>query len=104
MTIPQDDAGPLVDEEARESAVRRLREAYAEEAITHAEMDERLGQVLSATRHGELASVLDALPGEARKTGDHGDDRRGRMDGSGGAERGGCPGSSRSSPPSGGSA
>ncbi|MFH8373973.1 DUF1707 domain-containing protein [Streptomyces cyaneofuscatus] len=64
MTTPQDDSGPLVDEEVRESAVRRLREAYAEESITHAEMDERLGQVLSATRRGELASVLDALPPE----------------------------------------
>ncbi|MFE2296149.1 DUF1707 domain-containing protein [Streptomyces sp. NPDC059452] len=68
MTSPQANTGPLLDEEAREGAVRRLREAYAEEAITHQEMDERLGQVLAATHHGELASVLGALPAEKPDT------------------------------------
>ncbi|MBM7053519.1 DUF1707 and DUF2154 domain-containing protein [Streptomyces sp. RHZ10] len=53
-----------VGEDDRESAVRRVREAYAEERISHEEMDERLGRVLAATTHGELAAALDPLPAE----------------------------------------
>ncbi|MFI1221574.1 MULTISPECIES: DUF1707 domain-containing protein [unclassified Streptomyces] len=48
----------------RESAVRRVREAYAEEYISHEEMDERLGRVLAATSRDELAAALDSLPAE----------------------------------------
>ncbi|WP_343240275.1 DUF1707 domain-containing protein [Streptomyces sp. SID14515] len=53
-----------VGEDDRESAVRRVREAYAEERISHEEMDDCLGQVLAATTHGELAAALDPLPAE----------------------------------------
>ncbi|MGA6173003.1 DUF1707 SHOCT-like domain-containing protein [Streptomyces sp. NPDC012600] len=63
----QGKAGPPLDEKAREYAVQRLQEAYAEQSITHAEMDERLGRVLAATRHGELASALESLPAEQPK-------------------------------------
>ncbi len=42
----------------------RVREAYAEQRITHEEMDGRLDRVLSATTYGELAVALDALPAE----------------------------------------
>lgn len=53
-----------VGEGDRESAVRRVREAYAEEHISHEEMDERLGRVLAATTHAELAAALEQLPAE----------------------------------------
>ncbi|WP_307847790.1 DUF1707 SHOCT-like domain-containing protein [Streptomyces durocortorensis] len=64
MTSPQGSAMARVGEDDRESAVRRVREAYAEERISHEEMDERLGRVLAATTHGELAAALDPLPAE----------------------------------------
>lgn len=61
---PQGNAGPLLSEADRESAVQRLQAAYAEERVSHQEMDERLGRALTATTHGELASVLASLPAE----------------------------------------
>ncbi|MFH9609186.1 DUF1707 domain-containing protein [Streptomyces sp. NPDC017448] len=64
MTSPQGNAMAPVGEDDRESALRRVREAYAEERIAHDEMDERLGRVLAATTHGELAAALDSLPAE----------------------------------------
>ncbi len=64
VTTPQGNAVSRVGEDDRESAVRRVREAYAEERISHEEMDERLGQVLAATTRGELAAALDPLPAE----------------------------------------
>lgn len=51
-------------EDDRESAVSRVREAYAEQRIAHEEMDDRLDRVLAATTHGELAVALDGLPAE----------------------------------------
>ncbi|MFD4025694.1 DUF1707 domain-containing protein [Streptomyces sp. NPDC058576] len=64
MTTPQRNAASRVGEDDRESAVRRVREAYAEERISHEEMGERLDRVLAATTHGELVSALDPLPAE----------------------------------------
>ncbi|MFD4341583.1 DUF1707 domain-containing protein [Streptomyces anulatus] len=64
MTSPQGKAASRVGEDDRESAVRRVREAYADGHIAHEEMDERLGRVLAATTHGELADALDSLPAE----------------------------------------
>ncbi|MER6701774.1 DUF1707 domain-containing protein [Streptomyces fimicarius] len=64
MTTPPRSDSTRVGADDRESAVRRVREAYAEERIAHEEMDDRLGQVLAATTHGELAAALDSLPAE----------------------------------------
>ncbi|MFD5205192.1 DUF1707 domain-containing protein [Streptomyces sp. NPDC058375] len=64
MTTPQGNAVSRVGEDDRESAVRRVREAYAEERISHEEMDERLGRVLAATTRAELAVALEQLPAE----------------------------------------
>jgi hypothetical protein len=64
VTTPQGNAVSRVGEDDREAAVRRVREAYAEERISHEEMDERLDQVLAAATHGELAAALDPLPAE----------------------------------------
>ncbi|MEV6294649.1 DUF1707 domain-containing protein [Streptomyces sp. NPDC051896] len=64
MTSPQEDPLPRLSEDDREAAVQRLQKAYAEERISHEEMDERLGQVLTAKTHKELASALAALPVE----------------------------------------
>lgn len=68
MTSPREEPLHPVGEDDRETAVRRLQEAYAEEHISHEEMDGRLGQVLTATTHGELALALVALPAEAPAT------------------------------------
>lgn len=54
----------LLSEDDRETAVQRLQEAYAKEHISHEEMDGRLGQVLTARTHSELASALASLPQE----------------------------------------
>nr|WP_189526872.1 DUF1707 domain-containing protein [Streptomyces sindenensis] len=64
MTSPQRNASTRVGEDDRENAVRRVREAYAEQRITHEEMDVRLDRVLAATTYGDLAAVLSALPAE----------------------------------------
>ncbi|MDF2706881.1 MAG: hypothetical protein K0R62_2533 [Nonomuraea muscovyensis] len=37
---------PLISEDDRDTAVRRVQEAYTEGRISHEEMDERLHQVL----------------------------------------------------------
>lgn len=44
--------------------MRRLQEAYAEGHISHEEMDEGLGEVLTATTRSELVPVLASLPEE----------------------------------------
>ncbi|MBD0421733.1 DUF1707 and DUF2154 domain-containing protein [Streptomyces sp. TRM S81-3] len=64
MTLPPEDPSPLPDEDDREAALQRLQEAYADERISHEEMDERLGRVLTATTHSDLASALSSLPDE----------------------------------------
>ncbi|GGO46385.1 DUF1707 SHOCT-like domain-containing protein [Streptomyces lasiicapitis] len=62
-SLPKDPTTPL-GEDDRDEAVRRLREAYAEGHLAHEEMDDRLGQVLTAKTHGELAPLLASLPPE----------------------------------------
>ncbi|MEU0742809.1 DUF1707 domain-containing protein [Streptomyces sp. NPDC006134] len=64
MDSPSEDPLPLLDEDDREAALQRLQEAYADERISHEEMDERLDRVLTAKTHGELASALASLPKE----------------------------------------
>ncbi|KAA0940493.1 DUF1707 SHOCT-like domain-containing protein [Streptomyces apricus] len=66
-SLPKHPQPPVGDEE-RERAVRRLREAYAEEHISHQEMDDILGRVLTARTHGELTAALVPLPAEAPDT------------------------------------
>jgi hypothetical protein len=53
-----------VSEDERDTAVRRLQEAYTEGHVAHEEMDGLLHQVLTATTRGELASALSSLPEE----------------------------------------
>ncbi|KOG52876.1 hypothetical protein ADK76_30305 [Streptomyces griseoflavus] len=64
MTFPQKDPSALLSDDEREAAVQRLQEIYAEERISYEEMDQRLGHVLAAKTHGELASALASLPEE----------------------------------------
>ncbi|WP_407285319.1 DUF1707 domain-containing protein [Streptomyces sp. BP-8] len=64
MTSPPEDPLPLLNEDDRETALQRLREAYADERISHEEMDERLDMVLTAKTHSEFASALASLPEE----------------------------------------
>ncbi|MDA0566978.1 DUF1707 domain-containing protein [Streptomonospora sp. S1-112] len=64
MPPQQDDPSQLLSAEDREAAVRRLQAAYADERITHEEMDTRLGQVLTARTYGDLTPALAALPEE----------------------------------------
>ncbi|KAA6223984.1 DUF1707 and DUF2154 domain-containing protein [Streptomyces albofaciens JCM 4342] len=64
MTFPQKDPSALLSQDDREAALQRLQEAYAEERISHEEMEQRLDQVLTAKTHGEVASALAALPEE----------------------------------------
>jgi hypothetical protein len=47
VTSLPEDPPPEFSEEDRETAVQRVREAYAEGDISHEEMDERLHQVLT---------------------------------------------------------
>ncbi|GGJ79638.1 hypothetical protein GCM10011583_09040 [Streptomyces camponoticapitis] len=52
----------LIRDDDRDTAVERLRDAYAEGHITHEELDGRLGRALTARTRGELLSSLDSLP------------------------------------------
>lgn len=54
----------MISEDDRDTALRRLREAYAEGHISHEDLDERLHQVLTVKTHGELVSALASLPAE----------------------------------------
>lgn len=60
-SLPENPPLPI-SEDARDTAVQRLQEAYAEGHISHEEMDEGLNQVLTAKTHSELASALASLP------------------------------------------
>jgi hypothetical protein len=57
-----DDMPPRITEDDRDSAVKRLQEAFVEGHISHDEMDERLQAVLTAKTHGELVPALASLP------------------------------------------
>jgi Domain of unknown function (DUF1707)/Cell wall-active antibiotics response 4TMS YvqF len=64
--LPEDMA--LIPQDDRDTAVRRLQDAYAEGHISHEEMDHCLHQVLTAQTHSELALALAALPEETAGT------------------------------------
>ncbi|GAA2564742.1 MULTISPECIES: DUF1707 SHOCT-like domain-containing protein [Streptomyces] len=64
MTALPEDRPPLISEDDRDTAVRRLQEAYAEGHISHEDLDERLHQVLTVKTHSELVSALALLPEE----------------------------------------
>lgn len=64
VTALPDDRPPLLSEADRDTAVRRLQEAYAEGHISHEDLDERLHQALTVRTHGELASAMASLPEE----------------------------------------
>ncbi|MEU9484086.1 DUF1707 domain-containing protein [Streptomyces decoyicus] len=64
MTSLPENPPSLISEDARDTAVQRLQQAYAEGHISHEEMDEGLGQVLTAKTHSELESLLASLPEE----------------------------------------
>ncbi|MEU0692406.1 DUF1707 domain-containing protein [Streptomyces niveus] len=64
MTSLPENRAQLISDEDRDTAVRRLQEAYAEGHITHEEMDERLNHALAARTRGDLAPALDSLPEE----------------------------------------
>ncbi|MEU5538784.1 DUF1707 domain-containing protein [Streptomyces sp. NPDC020362] len=64
MTALPEDRPPLMGEDDRDSAVRRLQEAYAEGHISHEDLDERLHQVLTVRTHSGLVSALASLPEE----------------------------------------
>ncbi|MGW8886371.1 DUF1707 SHOCT-like domain-containing protein [Streptomyces sp. NPDC055749] len=66
-SLPEDPQS-LISEDARDTAVQRLQDAYAEGHISHEEMDEGLGQALTAKKHSELVSVLASLPEEKAVT------------------------------------
>ncbi|MET9253130.1 DUF1707 domain-containing protein [Streptomyces sp. NPDC003717] len=68
MTPPPDDPEALLAEPDREQAVRRLQRAYADEHISHEEMDARLERALTARTRADLAPVLVALPPEPAPT------------------------------------
>lgn len=64
MTALPEDRPPLISQDDRDTAVRRLQEAYAEGHISHEDLDERLHQVLTVKTHSELVSALASLPEE----------------------------------------
>lgn len=57
-----------ISEADRDTAVRRLREAYATGHLSYEEMNERLDRALTATTPGELAPALVALPADPSET------------------------------------
>jgi hypothetical protein len=65
--LPEDPPS-LISEDDRDTAVRRLQDAYTEGHISHEEMDERLDRVLTAATHSELVSALASLPAEKAGT------------------------------------
>jgi hypothetical protein len=68
VTSPPENPLSPATQDARDTAVRRLQEAYAAGHISHEEMDRGLGQVLTAETHGELGPVLASLPAEQAAT------------------------------------
>nr|WP_202533569.1 DUF1707 domain-containing protein [Streptomyces sp. SID3212] len=68
VTTPPEGRPPLITEDDRDTAVRRLQEAYAEGHISHDDLDERLHQVLTVPTHSELTAALAALPAEKAAT------------------------------------
>ncbi|GAA2976082.1 MULTISPECIES: DUF1707 SHOCT-like domain-containing protein [Streptomyces] len=68
MTSLSDNPPSPLREDDRDTAVRRLQEAYAEGHVSHEELSAGLDQVLAARTHGELAPLLASLPEEKAGT------------------------------------
>lgn len=68
MTSLPENRPPRISEDDRDTAVRRLQEAYAEGHISHEEMDGLLNQALTARTHDGLAQALASLPAEKPAT------------------------------------
>ncbi|MER5675460.1 DUF1707 domain-containing protein [Streptomyces sp. NPDC002238] len=66
-TLPEDPSS-LIGEDDRDTATRRLQEAYAEGHISHQALDDGLHRVLTARTNGELAATLASLPEEKAPT------------------------------------
>ena len=62
MSSMSPDRPPRISEGERDTAVERLKEAFAEGHLASEEMDERLHAALSATTPGQLTSALSGLP------------------------------------------
>ncbi|SCK24517.1 protein of unknown function [Streptomyces sp. WMMB 714] len=62
MTALPGDRPPPISADDRDTAVRRVQEAYAEGHISHEDLNERLHRVLTVRTHGELTSALASLP------------------------------------------
>ncbi|MCX5384325.1 DUF1707 domain-containing protein [Streptomyces sp. NBC_00083] len=60
-SLPKDPSRPITEDE-RDSAVRRLQEAYGDGHVPHEEMDERIHRVLTVTTHGALVAAVASLP------------------------------------------
>ncbi|MBD0689607.1 DUF1707 domain-containing protein [Streptomyces sp. CBMA123] len=56
------DEPPPIAAEDRDTAVRRLREAYGQGQFPHEELDDRLHRALTAATHDELTGSLTGLP------------------------------------------
>jgi hypothetical protein len=65
VSHPSEDLPSRITEEDRDTAVRRLQDAYAGGDISHEEMDEGLHQVLTAEMRSELMSAVASLPEES---------------------------------------
>jgi uncharacterized protein DUF1707 len=61
VTRLPEDSPLLISEDDRDTAVRRLQEAYAEGRMPHEELGERLLCVLTAKTQSELVSALAPL-------------------------------------------
>ncbi|MFI6079433.1 DUF1707 domain-containing protein [Streptomyces sp. NPDC051217] len=68
MTSLPENRPPRISEDDRDTAVRRLQEAYAEGHISHEEMDGLLNQALTAQTHDVLVQALSSLPAEQPAT------------------------------------
>ncbi|MFB7918398.1 DUF1707 domain-containing protein [Streptomyces sp. NPDC056061] len=68
MAALPEDRPPLIGEDDRDMAVRRLQESYAEGHIAHEDLDERLHQVLTVETRSEFAAALASLPEESAGT------------------------------------
>ncbi|MEY9943472.1 DUF1707 domain-containing protein [Kitasatospora sp. GAS1066B] len=64
MTSLPEDPPPRITEDDRDTAVRRLQEAYAEGHLSHEDMDALLQRVLTARTRGDLVPALASLPAE----------------------------------------
>ncbi|MFC6159646.1 DUF1707 SHOCT-like domain-containing protein [Kribbella jiaozuonensis] len=62
MTFVPGDRSPAIGDVDRDTAVRRVQEAYTDGILTHEEMDARLHQVLSARTRRDLELALKSLP------------------------------------------